>query len=183
MINEKQINFLIPLFSKNTNAKYCFLSECQDIFIQSSKLQIKQIECDETFINEEIYNFKSMIYTNISSENMISGKMYDAILTSISGYLIKQSYSKLNDKYDFYIQTNKKPDETIFNEEDFIQLQDIGNGSTFFVKLMYYIDKEELFVMKLTDIDNLRLVEREINNYRRINHPLIIVNFILKAFI
>ncbi|KAK8889140.1 hypothetical protein M9Y10_033884 [Tritrichomonas musculus] len=65
----------------------------------------------------------------------------------------------------------------LFDEKDYIELRDIGNGGSFKVTLIYHIEKEELFVTKFPlmndEIEADKLINRQIKNNELINHPFL----------
>ena len=75
--------------------------------------------------------------SDVKIENYQNQNLSDVIKSSIAGYLIKQSYSKLNDKYDIYIssQSNKKPEEIVYNENDLLEM-DLHSNYIWFIILI-----------------------------------------------
>ena len=47
-----------------------------------------------------------------------------------------------------YDESQPKIESEIINENEFIELREIGIGSVFYVKLIYHIEKRELFAIK-----------------------------------
>lgn len=63
-----------------------------------------------------------------------------------------------------------------FDTNDYIILRNIDYGSSFAVDLIYHFEKEELFALKRPNTNDCgikKLVEREIGNYTKLNHPFI----------
>ena len=64
----------------------------------------------------------------------------------------------------------KKIEEKTLNNNEYIILRDLGNMNN--VCLMYHIELEQLFVLKIFLDENVeKLFERERLNYQRIKHP------------
>lgn len=87
----------------------------------------------------------------------------------ISGYLIKSSYIKNNEecKFRFTIYNRKQ-------QEEFICLRNIYSNRSKLITLSYYIAEGELVVIKGESIEDKKSnIDREIENYRNLNHPLI----------
>lgn len=117
---------------------------------------------------DEIYFFlkDSKIQSYLS--NSIS-KLWRIIGTSIIGYIIKQSYIKLN------LNKNTNVFEKPVEDEDYIRLRNLGSGSSFRVDLIYHIEKSELFAIKIPICisDTQKLINREKSNYQNLNFPLL----------
>lgn len=71
---------------------------------------------------------------------------------------------------------NKNQNQTkIFKKDEFISLRLIGIGSIFAVDLVYHISTENIFALKKPNIitnETTKLINREKDNYKNINHPL-----------
>ncbi|KAK8850202.1 hypothetical protein M9Y10_018326 [Tritrichomonas musculus] len=172
-INALNANLFQTLLSNNPNATIFFLSDIRSNFEQFINVPNDQHEIDETFLTEiDNFNEKLGIYIkNIAPEPII--EVWEIIRSCISGYLIKKSYSKLNNKHDF---SEKKTNIKVFKIKDFIELRTIGFGSTFLATLVYHIENEEIFVIKKiygNNPENEKLLQREIENYKCLNYPLI----------
>ncbi|KAK8872009.1 hypothetical protein M9Y10_007763 [Tritrichomonas musculus] len=192
IINHKLIKTINPLVSTKPSIKFCFLSDCQNTFIQNIN-QNDEIKNDDSLIEEnnnlidqdniinidedfkkEIQNFNQNIYfMKISPSNL---KKIINIKSCLTGYLIKESYSKLNNKSNFEISSQEDKSSLIdtFNENDFIVLRSIGFGGTWVAKLIFHIDKEELFVMKHINTlheNEHQLFKRELDNYIDMSYP------------
>ena len=73
-----------------------------------------------------------------------------------------------------YIEESPAPE--IINNNEFIEIRNIGKGSLFTCVLIYHIKRESLYVIKkpyVQDIEISKLIERETSNYHRMLHPLI----------
>ena len=180
VIKQMSITFISDLFSNNSNLIICFLSNAKQIFDQYYKIKYNLLEYDSIFGND-IFNFNmrveiiNLLHTPITRQFL---QIWKSILSCISGYLIKQSYSKLNHNrfQDFYQKEKYKSALNNLSDEDYIILRTIGNGSTFNAFLIYEIEMEEIFVLKNPNQYNNeipKLFEREKNNYKVISHPLL----------
>ena len=62
----------------------------------------------------------------------------------------------------------------IITKYDYIILRQLGVGSISIVKLIYHIEKEEMYALKMENINDYeipKLQKREYENYCNINHP------------
>ena len=170
VIKQMSITFISDLFSNNSNLIICFLSNAKQIFDQYYKIKYNLLEYDSIFGND-ILNFNmrveiiNLLHTPITRQFL---QIWKSILSCISGYLIKQSYSKLNHNrfQDFYQKEKYKSALNNLSDEDYIILRTIGNGSTFNAFLIYEIEMEEIFVLKNPNQYNdeiPKLFEREKN--------------------
>ncbi|KAK8871784.1 hypothetical protein M9Y10_007525 [Tritrichomonas musculus] len=162
-------SFLHDIFSNNKKISVCFYSNTKKYVNQILKIKNHEIESDLIF-EEEIQSFGTKC-SLIPELGLI--KTYSVISPCTIGYLIKKSYLQLkkNRMKQFIndIENNYSP-ETISEDEY------VGNGSSFFCYLIYHIKREKLFVIKIPNSNNSeykKLFEREIENYKKIRHPLL----------
>lgn len=171
IIKRSLISFLNQLFSVKQGIKIYFLSNTKDIYNASITIQNQQIEISENFINE-IHNFDQ--YIQIFQKSWPQIHEIDKYISScITGYLICQGYSKLKQKRINFDQNLKYEKLT---ENDFIVLRLLGSGSSSNTELIYAIEKGELFALKKPTgniEENSKLIEREYDNYMKINHPFL----------
>lgn len=95
----------------------------------------------------------------------------------ISGHLISESYYKLKKNRllnlnNIQNQEEEQPIRKILGNE-YIELNINNHGSSFVVSLIYHIKKQELFVIKKPYGSQNILIDREIENYSKLVHPLI----------
>ncbi|KAK8881484.1 hypothetical protein M9Y10_004220 [Tritrichomonas musculus] len=112
--------------------------------------------------------------------NEISIRRCKEIITQffryISGYLIKSCYIKNNEecKSRFTIYNRKQQEEKTYSKDEFICFRNIYSNRSKLITLSYYIAEEELVVIKGESIEDKKSnIDREIENYRNLNHPLI----------
>ena len=167
-IKQTSINFLQSLLSNNKNLKICFLSNSKKLFEDHIQIQYEEIICDETF-KDEISNFINRLL--IGQRNAL----FRLIFSCIAGYLIKSGYIKNNEDrlHRFEVRNGKQPQEKSFSKDKFIFLRDILSTPSALIQLYYYIEKEVLVVIKTSNQRDNKLIEREINNYRNMNHPFV----------
>ncbi|KAK8839704.1 hypothetical protein M9Y10_031408 [Tritrichomonas musculus] len=156
--SSKSESFLREFFSIHSQILTCDLSD------QNNKMQI---------FRDEINEFKRFVYNRIYSQ-----QAWKITSSCILGYLIKKSYLKLNqnriEKFNSERDDQKEPE--IFEKEEFVELRTVGNGSFALCKLVYHIKRQELFVVKkpnTNDVENDKLLKREIENYKKIKHPFL----------
>ena len=175
IINQNSLSFLEQLFKYNSDLSFCFLPNKQENFGHSFNIQFNEIQSDNIFL-EEIDSLNQQL--NIKNRKEITSPIraiWKQIKVCISGYLIKKSYSKINQKRlkKFYSRLGKKDTKINYDEDEFIILRKIGLGTFFITELVYNIEKEELFIIKKPlklDPEIDKLMKRELNNYSIINH-------------
>ena len=177
IINLASLILLKPLFSNNSDLSICFLSNDQDIFNQFIDLPYKRIDLDSNYISE-IKNFhKNFNFHPIRRDDSSIIKILNSISLCISSYLILKSHQKLkkNRIQKYFMSFGEERIIDLYEEEEFIQLRLIGSGSIFMTFLYYFIEKEELFVIKKPYVQSDKihdLMKREIENYFNINNYL-----------
>ncbi|KAK8834388.1 hypothetical protein M9Y10_019120 [Tritrichomonas musculus] len=177
-IKQNSINFLHSLFSHNENLKICFLSDFKKSFDDNiknnnnNKIQYTEINYDSKF-EDEITNFKEQIMFPLQN-NLLKFKL-KKIISCIAGYLIKNSYMKITEDrlHYFIINEEKRSKENTFSNDEFIFLSRIGSSFSSVIRLAYYIEKEELVAVKTLQSGITYSMDREIENYRNMDHPFI----------
>ena len=181
IVEKSSFSMLHPLLSSNPNINICFLSKISGIDITFNN-KSKLYEYGDQFFKTEITNFnEELLLSNSSDEKM--KKIWRYISPCISGYLIKEGYEKTNiNRLDNFINFEKMLETKTFDsipiirEEEFIELRQIGSGTVFLVYLIYHIEREELFALKkslLNDSEIEKLREREIDNFIKVQHPFL----------
>lgn len=168
------LDYKLIIFDQNQNFDQ-FLSQQQN----SNKYYLKQNPMSETEKNDndlflyEINNFCE----KFKIQNHKLQRFWQLIVECISGFLIKKSYQNHKNKDD---EKSKKKfleeQEKIESIDSFITLRELGRGSLASVDLVYHIKTEELFAMK-TPYDSFELIERERENYLKIEYPFIVKYF------
>ncbi|KAK8898231.1 hypothetical protein M9Y10_000509 [Tritrichomonas musculus] len=172
-IQKNNLSSLQSLFSYNKNIPICFLSNSKSIFSQEVQIQNEELEY-HLYFDQELQNFnQELCFRGKGSDYLM--KTWRTIRSCICGYLIKQSYLKLNTKRseNFSIDNKTYFNSTIHND-DYIILRQIDNGSIFAVYLIYHIEREELYALKkpnIYDDEIAKLTKREYENYSKIAHP------------
>ena len=115
-----------------------FLSDVKEFFIQQIENHKNLIETNQ-FLNKEIFSFKRNINILKKESDPRINKMIPTILSCILGYLIRESYSKskefqsesfnLLQNKNQNLKTEEKQQADLFDEYDFIELRNIGNGT------------------------------------------------------
>lgn len=146
IINRNMPSLLNQLFKDNTEYQILFLFNTKNSFDKVIKIQYKQINSNPN-LNEEINNFKSLLRINCGPKVF---QTWNNIRICISGYLITKSYLKLNaNRITNYLSNFNSYN---FDEDNFIELGKIGQGSSSKVCLNYKIDGEELMVKNIFKI-------------------------------
>ena len=176
IIKDLVSSILNQLFSYNENIEMCFLTSKKYVFLQNIKIKIKELVNDSFFDEERSsFNFELRL---ISSQYKIFRKIWDNIISCISGYWIKEGYCKtLNDRIDDFYDNKDKPYSlrNIGNDE-YIKLRLIDIRSFHTLILIYHIDDEKLYVFKKANIESdegENLKKREKLNYLKIRHQFI----------
>ena len=177
IIDKSSSSFIHRLFSSKTNLNILFLTVEKDIFDQYIKIQYNEIELSE-YLKKEIISFNK--YIDFSKKEKKKFKnLWDNIQSCISGYLINQSYQKLTqNRIQTFFANEKKFFKNEIDVNDYIKLREIGGGSSGRVYLIYHIEKQELFSLKIQhpnrDPNSEDLFKRESLNYEKLKHPLLL---------
>ncbi|KAK8887072.1 hypothetical protein M9Y10_038108 [Tritrichomonas musculus] len=176
VLNENDIVLLQSIFQDKKELKICFLSNSKDFFDQHLKINYQVFHINAN-LQYEISQFNEKLIFNQPLNHSMK-EIWKILKSSLSAYLITQSYSKINqnrfDNFSFFQKKNQKIEN--FDEDEYIILRTLGIGSIFKVELIYHIEKEELFALKvphIIDDETNKLLEREIANYSQINHSLL----------
>ncbi|KAK8883485.1 hypothetical protein M9Y10_042577 [Tritrichomonas musculus] len=171
IFDDNSISLLQTFLSENSNLTVYFLfRQIPEYFniIKNQKI------IDNIFI-QEISNFdKKFVFNKRLNDKM--EEIWKTVRSCISGYLIKESYTKLNKNrlIDFNNKNENNHEESAkWDISNFIELRNIENS---FCSLVYHIEKEELFAIKKAnpnDNESQLLNSREIENYTKIKHPFI----------
>ena len=174
-IDSSSFSFLHDILSINSNMPTCFLSNAKKIFSEMNEIQNQVIEIDENF-NEEINILKSSLQCRKTKNP--NNRIWPLVIPCISGYLIKKSYLNSNEyriqKFIHNLESHSNPE--IIDEDEYIELRNVGLGFSFKCVLAYHIKRGELHVIKKPnsiDKDISKLIERETSNYSKIKHPLL----------
>ena len=186
---DKLQDFVKKIQEINAEIEFSFISNTKDIFDRNIKDEYKEFknEFHDEFFQKELESFYASIKITKYHE------IWKIIFPCISGYLIKQSYSKT--KYNRLEEFNKNQNQSIdpkkddehdqkeneedeiFDESDYIELRTIGSGSSFQTTLIYHINNQQFYVIKkplgFYIEEETKLINREIKNYKNIKHPFI----------
>lgn len=176
------LSLLNQLFTFS-NSPICIIPDSKDIFNTYVKFKIQNpiIEYDKYplfFAAIEKFCDKILIKSKLEQQNL---QILESIKPCISGYLIQESYEKLNQnqntKTNFSKENNKSFEIKVWNKKEYIELGTYGSGSSFCIELIYHIERRELFGIKkpywFNDIEIEKLTNREIQNYKNLKHPLL----------
>lgn len=177
-LNQSFIFFLQDLLAVNPELSIFYTSSTKKIINEQNKIKNNEIHFNSSF-EEEFEAFNKGAGLQYSRKNIEEIKFFNnCIAPCIFGYLLSKSYLKtkidrtekfFNNQDEF---SNKKIDE--IDENEYVELKTLGNGSIFVVMLVYHIDKEELLAIKkpnLLDKEISKLTQREISNYSKFVHP------------
>lgn len=148
------------IFILNANTPNSFLEN----FDQYSKIHIEQ---KGSYFQTEINDFCNDFNT------IEKIKFWNLIKRCLSGYLIKQSYfNTFIDRVFNCKELFKESKEEKLSRNDYVELENIGLGSSSIIKLIFIIEKQKLYVLKQIEDDHL--FEREHDNYIQNHHPFLL---------
>ncbi|KAK8894562.1 hypothetical protein M9Y10_022997 [Tritrichomonas musculus] len=173
LLEESSLSFLQKLLSSHPTLPICLLTNKDDCF--SKSIKNPEIIINE-FIKDEIDALSESFYlSNVTKTMRI---IWQYIVPCISTYLLKKSYSESsNYRISNYLLNIEKPIETnVIKKDQYADLGNIGNGSSFTCKLIYHILHGKLYVIKNpfgVSSESPKLIKREKENYLRFRHPLL----------
>ena len=173
IILDHSSTFLQDILSTNFNLSVCFLSNTNTIIQEKYEIKNKEIKPDSDFLDE----IRNLSLELLKTTQKIS-KFWQFFVRCLSGYLIKKSYLRHNKNRIENFISNLEQEKIMeeINENDYVELRNVGFGSTFLCKLIFLIKSEELCVIKkpnIIDPENTKLIQREINNYINFKHPFL----------
>ena len=124
---------------------------------------------DKDIILEEVINFIDELNIKTNGQSHLN-LLWKIIRPSIVIFLLKQSHQKSIYKQNLFDDQIIKPIEN-YDEYKYIELRYLGHGSSSKVKLIYLIEEKELYALK--SFYNEETKNREIDNYKKINYPLL----------
>lgn len=149
------------------------------IFSSSNKGNIFYVQGQPDRNREDYDNFKEelnnfMDNCEINSNNSIK-QFWNLIKPCISAYLITKSRSNSLIKINYFIENfEKTKDIKNYEYNEFIPLRIIGiSSSSSKTELCYHIKNEKIVAIKTYVNEITKLEQREINNYKFLNYPLI----------
>ena len=169
------IIFLQSILFNNPKLPVCFLSDTKTLIETMIGKEISNPDTNDNF-NYTIKWFQRSL--NIYNVPKIMIDMWSSVSSSISHYLIKKSYL-MRDKYrisEFIKYIESKSTLNVINEDEFIELNEVGEGSSFFCTLYHHITSGKLYVIKKPyGVNNEadKLIQRETYNYSNIRHPFL----------
>ena len=172
-IDTTNIFLIKEFFEHNLDSTFYSLSaDVADILSNNIGIKPKNIIFEDSFFEEEISNFCK----NFRVLNQNLKKVWNHIQRCLAGFLIKKGYS--NSCFDRMRAYGKMLN---INNEDFditknnhIKLRVLGHGNSSNVYLIYHIEKEQIFALKIfncKDQESEKLFTRENNNYMSLYHP------------
>ena len=187
MIAETDIILLNNFFDINKNSTIYTLSETANKILSKYRSTEKE-EPNFSFIlkntievyeNEEYYTMCKQFYANFNNNDVIN---YDDLWSRVQVCSYAYFIKKINIKYD--IDRFEKYKRNFHSEKidtelrtcDYVYLKQIGSGSESIVRLIYHIEREELFAIKQYSRFNNekdKLIIREDENSLTISHPLL----------
>lgn len=127
---------------------------------------------------EDIKSFTKKFKLNVNKSVLKKvDKFWENIVQTVSFFLIEKSFFDVS-KFDrvlngHQIFSSKSYEQIEINDENFIQLHCLGTGASSSVYLIYHIEKEQLFALKIfyNSEKSEELFERERTNFIQIHHP------------
>lgn len=172
IVDQKYLSQIEQILMNYDKSTIFFLSDSLNLFSDEIKKKFYNESIEMHFFVLEISRFRQRF--NIQCDNNAISKFWDIVSRSIAGYLIQKGYSKKRDRFGRFLNDETKESIVKFDNDDFIYLRGIGNGSSGLAQLAYHIEKEEIFIIKdFYTSDGTKNQNREINNYESISYPLI----------
>ena len=179
ILEQLSLPFLQSILSSNSNLQVCFLSNTKKLIDPIISIKNNEIKNDNIF-DDRVKSLKNSM--NLFKITQNEKLIWSCISKCISCYLLRKCYFKLKE----YRFKKYKPNNEIENkndnfcekieEKDYFEIGNLETGSVFALYLIYHIKKEELLVIKkphYCDFESPKLMQRELNNYLQIKHPLI----------
>ncbi|KAK8838429.1 hypothetical protein M9Y10_033055 [Tritrichomonas musculus] len=163
--------FLSKLLSSNSKLPICILPNAKYLIEKAKEIQNPIIEADGFFMEE---NMNLTTYFNTIKIINLRNKVLPLITPCITGYLIKDSYSKLNKNRIEKFNSKKEEMHEEISENDYVELRYIGSGSSSQCFLIYHIKRRELLIIKKLYENNEeeeKLFQREFSNYMILHYP------------
>lgn len=172
-INLNQFNLMNQFFKQNSDSTLYTLFRNDPTVISNIIKSNLYVDENDPIFQMEISNFSNYF----SLKNPKLKKFWNVIKRPIIGFLIKKSYiNSYFDRIRNYEQLFNSNNEKIeINQENYINLRLLGNGSSSSVDLIYHIEKEKVFALKIfyNENETEKLFDRENKNYLKVHHPLI----------
>lgn len=145
-------------------------------FKNSRKIYLKNtLFCTQNNSDNDIFLKEIKSFSNeFSISNDKFASFWMAAVDSLSGFLIKKSYDfnlKKSDDRNSFKKFNSNQEKIETTKMNYIKLREIGQGSSCTVDLIYCIEKEEIFALKIPKEGKDDLIERERVNYSKIECP------------
>lgn len=187
MIAETDIILLNNFFDNNKNSTIYTLSETANKILSKYRSTEKEEpnfsfylkNTIEVYENEEYYTMCKQFYANFNNNDRIN---YDDLWSRVQVCSYAYFIKKINIKYDIDRFGKYKRDfhsekiDTELRTCDYVYLKQIGSGSESIIRLIYHIEREELFAIKQYSRFNNeknKLIIREDENSLTISHPLL----------
>ncbi|KAK8892540.1 kinase that interacts with cdc31p [Tritrichomonas musculus] len=144
----------------------------------SDDCDIYFVPSDDMIFLYEIQHFSREF--RIDNENI--QHFWSNVVNCLCGFLIKKGYQNSRNKNCKYLKEktmNKefveyKEENANYANKSYIELRNIGNGAGGTVYLIYLIHKEEVYALKIPNVESLHLIERERNNYLNLRYPFVV---------
>lgn len=170
-------NYQLLIINQNNASYQSFLTnflsfqEKSEIYFLNSSIKQGSLSEEERIFNNEIHKFSQIL--NIKNKQLLD--FWPKIVNCLSAFLIKKAYREINKK-----SFNKEYPDIHDNQEiidssanHFIQMREIGRGSTAIVYLVYHVEKEKLFALKMPFDNTSYLNDRERSNLVKMKYPFI----------
>ena len=143
--------------------------KCQKYFLKNDFLSPDGSEKGKRNLNNEISYFSKQFQI----ENTNFQSIWSLISRSICAFLIRKSYLNNQKKYSAQ-KILTKGDKINWSSENYFKIRELGRGSSSVVDLIYNIQREEIFALKIPYNNCIELIKRERENYLKIQNPFIV---------
>lgn len=175
IISVKDLYFINEFFDKNSDSTFIPLSnEIHEDFINNLGLN-RYFVFQFLFANENEKEELEVLSKSMQVFNKNIVNFWINIRRSIAANLLTMCYIKTQKNR---IENTEFQNNIEVNKKNHIKLRNLGIGSISVVYLIYHIEKEQLFVLKIFlgndfDDESKELFERERKFYLKIEHPLL----------
>ena len=172
-LEQSSIFILDIIISSNPNLPVCFISDTKSLVKEKITVNNREIEPNSFFL-DEIQSLNQRF--RLSKDQKPFLKLWNMTVSCVSGYLIQKGYLELTtDRVNqFIVDYEIQYAPRLFKESEFVTLRVVGASNIFTCFLIYYINDEQLLVIKKSNENDSQckyLMEREYMNYVKYRHP------------
>ncbi|KAK8870179.1 hypothetical protein M9Y10_008056 [Tritrichomonas musculus] len=183
-INESDLGLIKEYLYQNTDSDVFILKKEMKAKFPTKMEQIGLILKDFkiSYINQKLKSEISDFLCELQTQKNI--QYFNIVKKCVSVYLIKQGYvnsyiDRIKNSKELFQSDSEK---VYLKKGEYIALENIGFGSSSFVKMIYHIEKSIVYALKINQEDENKLFEREQKNYLTVQHPFLIKYYGIATF-